>query len=97
MQLISKCSDFATEKETLMVLQYPPNVTHKAISRTTNGLRAGARGHGTHVAGTIAGAESGEKAGDNEADGLSFQGKLAIFDFGDSSNDNALSMPGQVR
>lgn len=53
-------------------------------------------GHGTHVAGTIAGAQSGEEAGDDEGDGMAFQGKLAVFDFGDSDKFNGLSTPAEV-
>ena len=53
-------------------------------------------GHGTHVAGTLAGAQSGEDAGDDEGDGMAFQGKLAVFDFGDSDNSNVLSTPDEV-
>eukprot|EP00752_Nemacystus_decipiens_P002900 g2698.t1 len=53
-------------------------------------------GHGTHVAGTLAGAQSGEDAGDDEGDGMAFQGKLAVFDFGDSDNFNVLSTPDAV-
>lgn len=59
--------------------------------------RAEEDGHGTHVAGTLGGAQSGESAGDDEADGMAFQGKLAIFDFGDSDNFNALTTPDEVR
>lgn len=58
--------------------------------------RAEASGHGTHVAGTLAGAQSGEDAGDHAADGMAFQGKLAVFDFGDSDNFNVLSTPDEV-
>lgn len=57
---------------------------------------AEADGHGTHVAGSIAGAQSGEDAGDDDADGMAFQGKLAVFDFGDSDNFNALTTPDEV-
>lgn len=53
-------------------------------------------GHGTHVAGTLAGAQSGSSAGDSDADGGAFQAKLAVFDFGDSDNNNALSTPNEV-
>ncbi|CAM9508566.1 unnamed protein product, partial [Sphacelaria rigidula] len=55
-----------------------------------------AAGHGTHVAGTLAGAVSGGIAGDDDADGMAFQAKLAVFDFGDSANDNALTTPDEV-
>lgn len=57
---------------------------------------AEADGHGTHVAGSIGGAQSGEVAGDDDADGMAFQGKLAVFDFGDSDNFNALTTPDEV-
>lgn len=53
-------------------------------------------GHGTHVSGTLAGAQSDTSAGEDEADGGAFQGKLAVFDFGDSDNNNALTTPDQV-
>lgn len=59
-------------------------------------LRAEAGGHGTHVAGSIAGAQSGEDVGDDDADGMAFQGQLAVFDFGESDNSNALTTPEQV-
>lgn len=49
------------------------------------------------MAGSIAGAQSGELAGSDEADGMAFQGKLAVFDFGDSDNFNALTTPDEVR
>ena len=58
--------------------------------------REEAGGHGTHVAGTLVGAESGEVAGDGVADGMAFQGKIAVFDFGDSDNSNALTTPDEV-
>lgn len=48
------------------------------------------------MAGTLAGAESGSSAGDDDADGSAFQGKLAVFDFGDSDNSNALTTPDEV-
>lgn len=56
-----------------------------------------AAGHGTHVAGTLAGAQSGTKAGDDEADGMAFAGQLAVFDFGDSDAGNALTTPDEVK
>ncbi|CAM9547842.1 unnamed protein product [Ectocarpus sp. 6 AP-2014] len=55
-----------------------------------------ADGHGTHVAGSICGAQSGDDAGDDDADGMAFQGKLAVFDFGDSDNFNALTTPDEI-
>lgn len=61
-----------------------------------NLVDAEADGHGTHVAGSICGAQSGEDAGDDDADGMAFQGKLAVFDFGDSDNFNALTTPDEV-
>lgn len=62
-------------------------------------VRAEEGGHGTHVAGTLAGAVSGAAAGDDEndgADGIAYQGKLAVFDFGDSDAFNSLTTPDQV-
>lgn len=48
------------------------------------------------MAGTLAGAQSGTTAGDDDADGMAFQGKLAVFDFGDSDDNNALTTPDEV-
>lgn len=48
------------------------------------------------MAGTLAGAQSGTTAGDDECDGMAFQGKLAVFDFGDSDSNNALTTPNEV-
>ncbi|CAM9759904.1 unnamed protein product [Choristocarpus tenellus] len=53
-------------------------------------------GHGTHVAGSVAGAIASTTAGGNAGDGMAFAGKLSVFDFGDSSNGNSLSTPDQV-
>ncbi len=59
-------------------------------------VRAAEGGHGTHVAGAIAGAQSGDQAGDDESDGMAYQGKLAVFDFGESSTFNLLTTPDEV-
>lgn len=57
---------------------------------------AEADGHGTHVAGSIGGAQSGTTVGEDDGDGMAFQGQLAVFDFGDSDNSNALTTPDSV-
>ncbi|CAM9313629.1 unnamed protein product [Discosporangium mesarthrocarpum] len=51
-------------------------------------------GHGTHVAGTLAGANL-LGTGD-DTNGIALDGKLAVFDFGDSDGGNALDTPEQV-
>ncbi|CAM9326926.1 unnamed protein product [Chrysoparadoxa australica] len=50
-----------------------------------------ADGHGTHVAGTLAGSNGGA-----EDNGLAFEAKLAVFDFGDTLRGNALDVPGDL-
>lgn len=85
-KLFQKC--YSTD----LRLYIPPRSTYVAAY---DGY-ADAAGHGTHVAGTLAGAESGGSAGDDDGDGMAFQGKLAVFDFGDSANDNALTTPSEL-
>jgi subtilisin family serine protease len=53
-------------------------------------------GHGTHVAGIVAGMPVGLPSGQEDFRGMAYEAKLAFFDFGDSANLNSLSVPGDT-